>query len=111
MSNDEASTFRTRSLERDRGTDMERRKAIAAAIDEQRRLAQAELEGLTRRMDESFGHVAFALDAAGDYEERDPAEESEIGKLEAAATTAQARIATLRSEIALMDELKAKVTG
>jgi len=104
-------TFKTRSPERDRSTDMQRRQAIATAIDEQRRLALAELEGLTARMNESFSHAAFALDASGDYEERDAADEAEITTLESQALHARTRITTLQGEIALMDELKARVAN
>jgi hypothetical protein len=111
MPKNEAKTFRTRSAERDRSTDMQRRQAIVTAIDEQRRLALTELEGLTARMGQSFGHVAFALDASGDYDERDAADEADISTHEAEALNARARVTTLMSEIALMDELKARVAN
>ena len=90
---------------------MERRQAIATAIDAQRRLALSELEGLTARMNDSFGHLAFALDASGDYDEREPADEADITTLEAEALHARTRVETLQGEIALMDELKARVAS
>lgn len=90
---------------------MERRQAIVTAIDAQRHLALAELEGLTARMNDSFGHAAFALAASGDYEERDAADEHDITTLEAEALNARTRVVTLQGEIALMDELKARVAG
>lgn len=104
-------TFRTRSPERDRSTDMERRQAIASAIDQQRRLALAELAGLIARMRDNFSHAAFALDAAGDYGERDADDEAAITTHETQALQARARVTTLKSEIALMDDLKAKVAN
>lgn len=97
--------FRTRNTTRDAETDEARigtvRNAISMALGD----ARHERDGLGQRLELYYAKASAVMDSAGDYGERDYADEQTVGTAEQNAAKARQRLAQLETQIVRLSEL------
>lgn len=97
--------FRTRNTTRDAETDEARigtvRNAISMALGD----ARHERDGLGQRLELYYAKASAVMDSAGDYGERDYADEQTVGTAEQNAARARQRLAQLETQIVRLSEL------
>jgi uncharacterized protein YggE len=100
--------FQARSADRDAATDQARIAAVANAIDEALRAAEAEHAGLSRRMEEVTERAAIATGNDGDeYVTRDAADSATLDRLDRELANGEDRLKNLSVSIGHFKFLKA----
>ena len=100
--------FQARSADRDAGTDRGRVAAVANALDEALRAAEAEHAGLSRRIEEVVERAAIASGNEGDeYLTRDAVDSETLTRFEREMANGESRLKDLAESIAHFKFLKA----
>jgi hypothetical protein len=106
-------SFRTRSAERDRESDLVNIERVAKAIDQAIASFKAERDGLDQRLVDVTSRAAiFAGNGSDDYHEREKAESDRLSELDTEVKNAQRRLDRLAHNISqfefLRDELRSR---
>jgi hypothetical protein len=104
--------FKARSADRDAETDLARLTSIFDSIDEVIRSAEAELSGLTRRVDDALARASVTGGNDSDeYLTRDAVDEHYLDRLDSEISRGQRRLQELSTNIAHFKFLKATVVN
>lgn len=102
------SEFQARSADRDAGTDRARVAAVAGALEEALRAAEAEYAGLSRRIEEVVERAAIASGNEGDeYLTRDAAASETLARFDREMANGENRLKDLAEAIGHFKFLKA----
>ena len=104
--------FKARSTDRDAETDLARLTSIFDSIDEVIRSAEAELSGLTRRVDDALARASVTGGNDSDeYLTRDAVDEHYLDRLGSEISRGQRRLQELSTDIAHFKFLKATMVS